>query len=306
MGPTGERRSARAFAPGHLTGFFVPDLSAHDPRARGSLGAGLVLDRGVVATVSWDPEGPDGIRMRSTPVAPLPVSRSVARRLKGARRGSLRVALEHALPIGQGLGMSAAGAVATGLAVARVLDRPPALAWQSAHLAELEHRGGLGGVAALSGGGLEVRTRAGVPPWGEVRHRPYRAPLTLLTFGAGIPSPKVLGSARWVRRIHSAGRRSLAGFTARPDWGTYWDEAERFTDSVGLLPDRLRPRISTARAQGWALVQAMFGRVLVLAPRTSGKAAAPRPAALAHLRSISVEVGDRGAGLVRSRIRPTG
>src|SRR5271154_6986697 len=49
----GETRRARAFAPAHVTGYFSPDLGSRDPRGRGSVGAGLVLDAGAVAEAAW-------------------------------------------------------------------------------------------------------------------------------------------------------------------------------------------------------------------------------------------------------------
>src|SRR5580692_2923567 len=110
MGPSQAHVVARAFAPGHITGFFVPDLTARDPRRRGSTGAGIVLDRGVAARAPFDPSGPTPLRLSSRPRMALPISRDVAQRLRVGTPGSLEILLDHDLPVGQGLGMSAAGA----------------------------------------------------------------------------------------------------------------------------------------------------------------------------------------------------
>src|SRR5580700_10291312 len=92
----------QAFAPGHLTGIFAPRLAARDPRARGSVGAGLVLDLGVRATAHWSVGANDEVVVRGPPSGPMPISLESARRVKGERRGRLTVDLVHDLPIGRG------------------------------------------------------------------------------------------------------------------------------------------------------------------------------------------------------------
>jgi len=297
VGPFRGVRRARAFAPGHVTGFFVPALDATDPRARGSTGAGLVLDRGVRAAARFDPSGRTVLRVRSRPRVPLPISRDVARRLRADQPGSLEVDLVHDLPVGQGLGMSAAGAVATGLAVAAVLGRPTRAAWETAHLAELYLRGGLGGVAALAGGGLEHRWRAGVPPFGRVRHRPCVAPIALYVAGPPIPSPSILSAPDRLRRIRQVGGRCEAEFVRHPTAAVFFGQAERFTDAVGLAPSGVLRAIEALRAAGYLAMQAMFGQVVLATPgpgvRRSGWPNLP-----GVKRLPGVRIGTTGAGLL--------
>lgn len=299
MGRSGTRRTARAFAPGHLTGFFVPDTSARDPRGRGSRGVGIVLDRGAYAEARWDPNGPRRTSLRVTPRVALPVTRDAVARTRGDRPGTLEIRLRHELPVGQGLGMSAAGSLAASLATARVLRRPLARAWQSAHLADLGQRGGLGGVAALGGGGLEERLSPGIPPWGRVRHRPVRTPILLVPFGAALPSPRLLGTSRVGARLERSGERALRTFHRDPSLAGFWSAAERFTDEVGLATPALLARAHALRSPGLAVAQAMFGRLLYLAPRSRADlpefrrrlAGAPRPG------TRLVFAGRRGAGV---------
>lgn len=300
MGPSGEVRIARAFAPGHVTGFFRPELAARDPRGRGSTGAGIVLDRGVVATARWWPDGPDRLRLRSRPKVPLPISRSVATRLRAGHGGSLEVSLEHALPVGQGLGMSAAGAVATGLAVAEALGASASRAWQWAHLVELERLGGLGGVSAIGAGGLELRDRPGIPPWGSVRHRPCRAELALVPCGAPLPSPGILSDRPRTDRLRRLGSAALRRYRSSPGLRRFLEESERFTDGAGLLPARGRALADRLRSPEIAVVQAMFGRMILLAPRAGGALDLPEglPA-----RTMRVRAGDHGARLEREPSR---
>lgn len=71
------------------------------------------------------------------------------------------------LPMGSGFGMSAAGALSATVALAELLGLPRQLAFEAAHRAEIANHSGLGDVAGLMAGGIEVRKREGLPPVGE-------------------------------------------------------------------------------------------------------------------------------------------
>jgi pantoate kinase len=265
---TTPHRSAEAFAPAHVTGLFAPRLAADDPRARGSVGAGLVLALGVAVRARIEPAARPSVRLRSDVGGALPISREVARRQLRDRPGRLVVEVEHALPVGQGFGMSAAGALATALATGAVLGIPRARSVAVAHLAELFGRGGLGGVAAILGGGLEVRREAGLPPWGRVVYRSFRRPIVLVVTGRPMPSPTLLGDSEFRRRIDRAAAAGLRRLGGRPDADRFLAESERFTDGLGLADDRLRKTIDALRGPDVRVSQAMFGRSLFAVPRT--------------------------------------
>jgi pantoate kinase len=290
-------RTASAFAPGHVTGVFAPDLRSRDPRGRGSIGAGLVLELGTRASARWRPGGPRTlVRITSDARRPLPISTEVARRLVGSRHGRLDVALEHQLPIGQGFGMSASGALATGLAVARALGTAPRRAIETAHLADLYGGGGLGGVAAILGGGLELRERPGVPPRGRVRHRPFSRSVLLAVVGPPLPSPPLLRDPRFLERVQQQAAESLPRLRARFDARAFLDESERFTDGLGLDSRAVRRRVAEVRATGARAAQAMFGQSLFIVPTNdSQRRAAVRVLERAALRAVEVRASRTGA-----------
>jgi pantoate kinase len=262
-------RRARAFAPGHVTGVFRPSSSGRDPRGRGSVGAGVVLELGVHAVAEFRPGGETRFRLTSDLGRPLPISEEAGRRLAADVRGAVSVHLTHDLPVGQGFGTSASGATATALAVARVVGRPRRDAIEVAHLADLFGGGGLGGVAAILGGGLEVRMRPGIPPWGRIGHRPFPRPLLIGVVGGPIPTPRVLSSARVVERIRRAAE-GLDRLGSHPAVGSFLELSERFTDLSGLAPPSLRTVIRALRRRGAWAAQAMFGRSFFALPRTRG------------------------------------
>ncbi|MCI4336415.1 MAG: hypothetical protein L3K17_04360 [Thermoplasmata archaeon] len=285
-----------AFAPGHVTGLFRPSTRSRDPRGRGSVGAGIVLESGVWARATFTPGGPARRVVRGDSRRSLPISTEVARRLAGETPGRLVVELHHELPISQGFGMSSAGATATALAVGPIFRASRQRCWETAHLADLFGGGGLGGVSAIRGGGWERRVRPGVPPWGRVVHAPFRHSIFLAVLGRPLPSPRLLASARGLARLTRSAAAGVEELSRAPTAETLLDVSERFTDGAGLAPPGLRRVIDRLRtANAWA-GQAMFGRSVWAVPRDSS-ARAGLVAALEQLgvRALELRAATHGA-----------
>ncbi len=200
---------------------------------------------------------------------PLPITEDAARRIGMRTRGHLLIRVRHELPVGQGFGMSAAGTLAASLATASLLGQPRQRAIEAAHLAELEGRGGLGGVAAILGGGLELRSRPGIPPWGRIRHLPLRATVWVGVVGPRIDTPDVLSNVRSLARILRAAR-PLDSLLAHPSLDAFGRESERFTDAAGLASPRLRRLLRALRGRDTWAAQAMFGTSFFVLARSPG------------------------------------
>jgi pantoate kinase len=293
--------TATAFAPAHVTGIFAPELKARDPRARGSLGAGLVLELGVLARAEFRDGTRRTVRVESELGHTLPISEEVARRLAPKRRGALLVRLRHQLPVGQGLGMSAAGATATALAVAEVAGRSRSDAIEVAHLADLFGGGGLGGVAAIEGGGgLEVRRRGGIPPFGDTVHVPVSGSIFVGITGAPLPSPRLLADRRFLERVRVASA-GLTTLLEHPAATPFFLLSEQFTDRVGLAPRSLRRVLAALRTRGAWAGQAMFGRSFFA--RAKGPASRVEVVEWlerSNLRVVEIATARRGPRLTRS------
>ncbi|MGP8078470.1 MAG: hypothetical protein ACLP78_07350 [Thermoplasmata archaeon] len=296
MGVRTDRR-ARAFAPGHVTGAFLPQTDARDPRGRGSVGVGLVLDAGVYADAAWSAADRPRLSVTGDGRLPLHISTEVARRLLALRPGRLSVRLRHELPIGQGFGTSAAGALATALAVGRLVGASRQHAVETAHLADLFGGGGLGGVAAILGGGLEIRRRPGIPPFGAIARQPYASPLLVAVVGPPMASPPLLSSPRLLARV-AAAYRNVGELSADVSPGRFWAASEEFTDRLGLAPPEVRRAVRAVRRRGGRAAQAMFGRSFF-----ASLPAGPRRQAILTwlerrgIRALEVRAGRRGATL---------
>lgn len=290
-------RRARAFAPGHVTGAFLPRTDARDPRGRGSVGIGLVLDAGVFAEAEWIPSRRSCVSVTADGNPALDISTEVARRLLARRPGRLRVRLRHQLPVGQGFGTSAAGAMATALSVARVVGEPRSRAIETAHLADLFGGGGLGGVAAILGGGLEVRLRPGIPPFGRVTRGPFPGSLLIAVVGPPMPSPALLSDPTTLAHV-TAAYDAIRDLVAAPSPDRFWTASERFTDRLGLAPREVRDALRAVRRRGGRAAQAMFGRSLFAAlPTGARRDGVLRWMERRGLRAVELSVGRRGARL---------
>ncbi|HJJ48454.1 MAG TPA: GHMP kinase [Methanocorpusculum sp.] len=147
-------KSAVAFAPGHISGYFKR-IDGPTARETGSLGAGVVTDKGVY------------VRMKEAKTTDVKINGHTAdgwliEKVLDGRTASVDVTTE--LPIGAGFGMSAAGLLASFYAANELfsLNMTKDEIFEAAHEIEVECKTGLGDVAAESGGGIVVRTKPGI------------------------------------------------------------------------------------------------------------------------------------------------
>jgi pantoate kinase len=263
-----EYLTARATAPGHVTGIFVPEVESPDPLSRGSLGAGVVLDRGATARVTLTPSARTTVAMRSRGrKVELPVTAHAVRSLlkEEGRTWAVSVDVVHDLPISGGLGMSAAGTLAASLALARLLGQPPIEGARAAHLAELYSHTGLGGVSAILGGGIEVRRRPGIPPRGVIERTPHDGQVLLAFLDDPMPSMPLLSDPRFLEKVSRAGRDLLGGLSSPPlSIEALMEASSAFSDAMGLAHPLLRGAMDQLRRNGHPVAQAMLGQTLFL------------------------------------------
>ena len=249
------QRSVTAFCPGHISGYFrrVEGASA---ATTGSIGAGIVINEGVTATVTpadatsvsvWRKEE-SGKRVQYSPTSP-PLE-YVLKKL-GV---TVSVTTECRLPIGAGFGLSAAALLATITAVNRCHDLgliPHDIA-ALAHEAEVVHRTGLGDVAACQGGGRVIRSGPGIDA-AITRSFDLPEPLYAVSFGP-ISTPSVLGSQKQMDRV-------TAAFPSNPpeDADDFFKISRRFAEKSGLLTQEAGEVIRQCADNGIPASMTMLG-----------------------------------------------
>lgn len=271
---------AAAFCPGHVTGLFEIHDQDPDPLRRGSRGAGFSLAQGAVTYVEVAPadsmrievlldgqpaeapvsrEAITGILKEAVRDAKIPLNRDAP---KGERaRIHVRAWTELQLPVSQGFGMSAAGALSATLALARCLRMGRSEALRAAHVADVVQRGGLGDVIGASVGGFEIRTAPGLPPFGSTRGFVGYGDAVLCVVGGKLETKSVLGDPRRRKDVNDAGGRALRDLMAAPSLPLFLEQSQRFARESGLLTDALDRAIHAASPYGRASMS-MLGNSL--------------------------------------------
>lgn len=242
----------KAFAPAHITGFFTVHEGS-DPVRTGSCGAGLSLDDGALTEVSLSDRPGIFLNGRQDEAS---TTAAVVRMLADR---PVRVETRLNVPVGGGLGASAAGAVSTALALNELLGLEKTLneLLCVAHVAEVTSRTGLGDVAGMSSGGVEIRKRPGVPFVVDRIPVPQMY-IYYVSFGP-IATKSVLSDAREKAAINKAGRKCLKSLLKKPTLPELMRLSRSFAVETGLISGRALDAVEAVESQGGMASMAMLG-----------------------------------------------
>ena len=240
---------------GHVTLIFSIQDDADSLLEQGSRGAGMSLNRGVIIEAIGEPGNGSLTINGDAPGSEL--HRLVLEELNtlDSSFGEYDWTLSHVgeLPASQGLGLSAAGAIACGLAIQRALgvdeDLARSRAIHIAHRVERRLSGGLGDVAALHSGGVELRLEPGCPQLSDG----LGGPGAVLSWYAEIPlvvvwrttssqhTSNYIDDGEWKLAIRAAGEHCLFGLREgqwdAKRWPELLSKRAEFAERSGLLAD---------------------------------------------------------------------
>ena len=227
----------------------------------GSRGIGIRLNKGATATVEERDDGVVNIYLDGTQEI-AHITRMVAENLAPGRGFDIRI--ENDLPVSQGFGMSAAGALAAGLCIADMTGRSRSDAFKAAHVAEVMGGGGLGDVAAIvAGGDIPVRTVAGFPPFGRVENADFTIDhLTLVVIGGELRTDSVLGDPFTLKKVREAAGESMDSFIMDPSYENLFDVSNAFSSKSGLESPAVRRAIGRLMDAGHRAGMCMLGNSL--------------------------------------------
>ncbi|MCX8197832.1 MAG: hypothetical protein N3F07_01395 [Candidatus Micrarchaeota archaeon] len=216
-------RKASAFCPAYATGIFTIEKGD-------AAGAGFCISKGMTTVVSESPSGKIFINGKRSLAK---VSRAVIRKFQ-KHAGSLRLEVRHqaAVPIGYGLGMSAAGALSLSLALNELLGCgfPRSQCVKIAHDCEVECGTGLSGADAASLGGLLALRRVGEKPIrieaeGKKAHFAFFSP---------IKTSSVILQKGWKRKVNFHGKKALDRLFSQRSWEGFISASRSFAQNTGL------------------------------------------------------------------------
>jgi len=241
----------RGFSPGHITGFFeICDAPSH-PCKKGSRGAGINLSLGAFSTVQVtdSPKKKIDILLNGKQ-SNAPVTRRAIHYLIGEQEIHVVAKITTQMPHGQGFGMSAAGSLATTLALAHLLHLPRQKGVEAAHCAEIDLKTGLGDVVAMSGGGIEVRVTPGLE--GRIEQIPGEGDLVLAVLGPKMNTWDILSNQVMRTQICKWGKKCTDELLVDPVLSRFFQLSYLFVEQTGLASSLLLHVLKIAHRYGSA------------------------------------------------------
>lgn len=242
----------RAFAPSHITGFFIIYDDA-DPMKMGSCGCGLALESGAYTETSLSNR--TEIFLNGAP-SEAPTTKAIIDLLTDR---PVKVDSKLSLPMGGGFGASGSGALSTALALNQMLglNRSYNDLCYAAHVAEVVNRTGLGDVAGMSSGGITIRVKPGTPF--ALDHIPV-PPIDIYCVHFGpISTKSVLSDEKEKACINKAGTDCLKELLRKPTFGHFMELSRKFSVSTGLVSAKGLDAIESVESHGGMASMAMLG-----------------------------------------------
>ena len=247
-----------SFCPGHITGFFQI-VEHEDPLRSGSRGAGMCVALGAKCDLEATPgNGKIEVRLDGRK-RPAPVTIDAIAGLPGHERMDCVISIENELPTGQGFGMSAAGALAAGLAASATLGLGRDDAIKAAHRAEIKNRTGLGDVAALSIGGITSRQKEGIPPHGLVNRIDGDPEVVLCVIGRPISTAKAISDPEIKETVHAIGSECVKRMAGSPSLLSLMRLSREFMTRTGLADPKVEEAVEAVERAGGKASMVMLG-----------------------------------------------
>ncbi len=232
------------FVPSHITGFF--EIVDHpDPLKRGSRGAGVVLDRGVITIVKIrDGKNKTIIKINGKDSTNVSITENTVDLIKkefNIKDKKIEIEHEIQVPIGAGFGTSAACALGTSLAITKALDLPIThnKAASIAHLAEIKMKSGLGDVIAELCGGLVLRLKEGAPGIGIVDKIITDDLFVIAKTIGGLDTASIIEDPTYKKKISEFGRDLLYKLIENPNPKKFMELSRKFAEGTSLISDEV-------------------------------------------------------------------
>jgi pantoate kinase len=265
---------AKAFSPGHLTGFFVTDKIAQiiNPNLLGSIGAGFSISKGINTTVKVynDFSKSYKISINGVDSFDAKVSKFVVEYYLKMIDKPVFIAVEHEteIPIGYGLGSSGSAALSLSYALNQSLKTNLSLicAAQIAHQADIACKTGLGSVISEFIGGFEIRTSVGGPGVGKILKIPVSSQFYAVIFCIKpISTNKMLEkslSSNDNYSLNISGKILIEKLLSNPDINTFLEFSHVFAKQYGLLDGYCKDPLLKLISVGIKCSVALFGYTL--------------------------------------------
>lgn len=258
------------FVPSHLTGFFEI-IDNKDPLKKGSRGAGVVMDKGVITrTKISDGKGIQiKINGKNDPVNATITEKTIEIIKRDFNLDDKKILIEHEVqvPAGAGFGTSAAFALGTAFGLSNLLNLPLTFnrAAQIAHIAEVEMKSGLGDVIGEISGGMVLRLKEGAPGIGITDKLLVDESEELFvifkTFGE-INTADIIEDPRYKKKINEIGRNLLQELIKDPKPRKFMELSRKFAENTELMSTEVKETVEILEDETMGASMAMLGNTV--------------------------------------------
>jgi len=228
-----------------------------DPARIGARGGGFGIARGVSARVTARRTSETRITIRiNSKLAPEAQTTrwAIEKLLKNAGKTlGVHVDVKVSVPIGAGFGTSAAGTLASCLALADAAEIPITMneLGRLTHIAEVMNHTGLGTASALLTGGFVLVAEPGAPGVGLVDRLFFPEGHSIICAYLGpISTRDVLAQSNLASKVNPLAQRAMEAIRKRPDLSTFLNEARKFSEGVGFQTNEVARLIGTMISSG--------------------------------------------------------
>jgi pantoate kinase len=245
--------SASAFAPGHISGFFEPIFFKNDIFRTGSRGAGVNISLGAESEVIINKSDKLNIEIiLNGKITNFPVISTALKYLVEDKPMKITVKTKLDLPLSQGFGMSAACAVSASYALSKIINKSYFEAMKASHYAEIIHKTGLGDVISCFFGGIEMRTKPGLPPWGIIQHILGEPEIVLCVFKGILETNKILNDVELLKIISHYGNYCIERLMQSPNIENFFSLSQIFTINTNIASNKILETIQNLKDFGKA------------------------------------------------------
>jgi len=255
------------FVPSHITGFFEI-VDNGDPIKKGSRGAGVVMDKGVITKIKiMDGSGVKiKINGKDDPQNASITEKTLEILKRGFNLDDKKIKIEHDVhvPIGAGFGTSAAFALGVSIGISKILELPLTFnqAAQIAHLAEVEMKSGLGDVIGEISGGIPLRVKEGAPGVGItdsiILENSEELFVISKTFGE-INTADIIDDPHHKKMINEMGSNLLQELVNDPQPRKFMELSRKFAENTGLMSSEVKETVEILESETIGASMAMLG-----------------------------------------------
>ena len=257
----------KVFVPAHITGFFeiVPN---NNPILKGSRGAGITLDKGVI-TETTITEGSGNITLKLNDVEDSlntisPQAINIIKDTYQLDLSNYDITVNHetTLPISAGFGTSAGFALGVSYTLPKLLGLNLSFnkSGEIAHLTEIEKSSGLGDVISEMHGGLVIRLKEGSPVIAKIDKIPITQPIYVITKTLGALNTKdIIDNPEYQKRINKSGKELLNILLSNPSIENFIKLSRQFSENAKLINPELHEILEIMDEESIGSSMAMLG-----------------------------------------------